>query len=75
MSKISVGDVYIIHEYLNGEKELAKVIEIEGRFFKKYKCMVWGVHADGSHHWPNGSVSYYENYVNKNELVRRWSDQ
>lgn len=75
MSKIKVGDVYIVHTYLNGEKELAKVIEIEGVVFKKYKCMVWGIRGDGSHHWPNGSVSHYENYLSKQDLTRRWSDQ
>lgn len=71
---IKVGQVYVIHTYLDGGKELAKVIDIEGRFFKKYKCMVWGVHADGSHHWPNGHTPYYENYVSKKDLHTTWGE-
>lgn len=67
MGKIEIGQTYRLHSYQNGY-ELARVVDVKGRFFKKYLCHIWGITKDGRHEWPNGNVSYYVNFVSSKDL-------
>lgn len=70
MKKLEVDKTYILKEFWGGGKELARVSQVKGIFRKRYKVHVWGIHPNGTHDWPNGNVSSYENWLSADEVKK-----